>query len=92
LIVKRSARLVAATYIGTVLHIDERLDKKHVIAIDGSVYEKMPYFREEVSSTIKEVLGEKSDHIKAVLVKGGSGAGAAIAAAIAVNSSFTVSR
>ena len=40
LVSKRGARLVAGTYIGTVLHIDPEVHYRHMVAVDGSIYEK----------------------------------------------------
>lgn len=42
LVARRSARLAAATYHGVLLRIDPALSGPHVVAIDGSLYEKMP--------------------------------------------------
>jgi hexokinase len=82
LVSKRAARLVAGTYIGTVLHIDSELIHKHMVAVDGSIYEKMPGFKDELRKALDEALGNKSDKIIMQLVKDGSGAGAAVAAAM----------
>ena len=81
LIIGRSARLVAATYAATLFHIDPELSHQHVIAIDGSLYEKMPGYAGTINKTLKELLGEKARQIDCRLSKDGSGAGAAIAAA-----------
>ncbi len=82
LIVKRGARLAAGTYIGTVLHIDPELKQQHMVAVDGSIYEKMTGFKEELRRGLDEALGNKADKIRVQLVKDGSGAGAAVAAAM----------
>lgn len=81
-IVKRAARLIAGTYIGTILHIDPNLDENQSIAIDGSIFEKMPHFKEELSKGIEKVLLNDRGKIELKLVNGGSGTGAAIAAAM----------
>lgn len=85
LICTRSARLVAATYIGIIKHIDSDLQKHHNIAIDGSLYEKMPGYREEIQATIDKVFYGKTAVVTTSLIKDGSGIGAAIATAIAEN-------
>lgn len=82
LVAKRGARLVAGTYIGTVLHIDPDLNHKHMVAVDGSIYEKMPGFKEELRKALDQALDSKADKIIVQLVKDGSGAGAAVAAAM----------
>jgi len=76
LVAGRSARLVAATFRGVLDHIDPHRKNRHTIAIDGSLYEKMPGY----AGMLAAALG-----ISPVLVKDGSGAGAAIAAALAVS-------
>jgi hexokinase len=87
LVSRRGARLAAGTYIGTVLHIDPELKEKHMIAVDGSIYEKMPGFKEELRKALDEVLGNQPDKIIIQLVKDGSGAGAAVAAAMTTGES-----
>lgn len=81
LVAERSARLVAATFIGIINHIDPSLDRKHNIAIDGSLYEKMPGYAANIEKTMAEAYGDKADKITTVLSKDGSGIGAAIAVA-----------
>jgi hexokinase len=81
LVAERSARLVAATFIGIINHIDPNLERKHNIAIDGSLYEKMPGFAGNIEKTMAEVFGAKASQITTVLSKDGSGIGAAIAVA-----------
>jgi len=81
-IVRRSARLVGATFAGTIRYVDPGLSRPHTIAVDGSLYEKMPGFSSGIAAAIAEVLG-KGARVKTVLAKDGSGIGAAIAAAVA---------
>lgn len=85
LICMRSARLVAATYLGIIKHIDPNLENPHNIAIDGSLYEKMPGYAETIRATLSEALGLKAINVTTALTKDGSGIGAAIATAIATN-------
>jgi hexokinase len=81
LIASRSARLAAATYTAIIRHIDPAMNKRHTIAIDGSLYEKLPGYAQTIAATLQELLGEQARQINCVLTKDGSGAGAAIAAA-----------
>lgn len=81
LIVHRSARLVAATYAATLRHIDPEFSKEHVIAIDGSLYEKMPGYADKITETLYELLGKNANKVYCKLSKDGSGVGAAVAAA-----------
>ena len=85
LVCTRSARLVAATYLGIIKHIDPGLKSSHNIAIDGSLYEKMPGYASALQETLTEALGTNVINIKTTLTKDGSGIGAAIATAIAVH-------
>ena len=82
-LVVRSARLVTATYVGIIWQLagDEAIKKQH-IAIDGSVYEKMPLAKENIMRALSELLGESAPLVDTVLENGGSGLGAAIAAAM----------
>jgi hexokinase len=82
-IAKRSARLVAATFAGTLDFIDPGLARKHSIAIDGSLYEKMPGYGAGIAQALSELYGDKARNVRTVLAKDGSGIGAAIAAAVA---------
>ncbi len=85
-ILKRTVRLVAATYIGILFHQEnnsERVVNKHIIAIDGTIYEKMPKAPMLMEEAFSEALGQDSENIQIRLVKDGSGLGAAIAAAVA---------
>ncbi|NLJ75900.1 MAG: hexokinase [Peptococcaceae bacterium] len=84
LLTTRAARLVAATYAGVLRHLDPLLKRPHIIAIDGSLYEKMPGFASCLEKGLDEILQNSSGQVQLNLVKDGSGAGAAIAAAVAV--------
>jgi hexokinase len=83
-IVNRSARLVAASFVGILWQLqgDSPLEPQ-TIAVDGSVYEKMPHAKENLMKGISELLGEDAAKVQTVLENGGSGLGAAIAAAVA---------
>jgi hexokinase len=88
LIVKRSARLVAATFAGTLLYLDQDLRRRHLIAIDGSLYEKMPGYAAFIRAALDEFFGAQASQIELELVKDGSGLGAAIAAATVCGNSI----
>lgn len=85
-LVIRSARLVTATYVGIIWQLagHDKVQKQH-IAIDGSVYEKMPLAKENIMRALSELLGEEAGAVDTVLENGGSGLGAAIAAAMSQN-------
>lgn len=84
-IVIRSARLVAASYVGIIWQRSQggEIQPQHV-AVDGSVYEKMPLVQENMKAAFQELLGKDAEKIDTILDNGGSGLGAAIAAAMAV--------
>ena len=79
----RSARLVTASFVGILWQLAGagELQRQH-IAIDGSVYEKMPGAKESIMAALSELLGADAEKIDTKLENGGSGLGAAIAAAM----------
>jgi len=85
LICTRSAHLVAATYLGIIKHIDPYLEYSHNIAIDGSLYEKMPGYAQDIQIALDHALDGTGAMATTTLTKDGSGIGAAIATAIAIN-------
>lgn len=84
-IVIRSARLAAASFVAIVWQRagSGKIIPQHV-AVDGSVYEKMPLAKENIVKAMSELLGDDADKVDTILDNGGSGLGAAIAAAMAV--------
>ena len=62
----------------------EKIHKENscTVAIDGSVFEHYPYFKEDMQIALLEMLGE-SKKVKLELSPDGSGKGAALIAAIA---------
>lgn len=82
-VVLRSARLATASFAGVLWHLagPDKLKKQH-IAIDGSVYEKMPLVKENINRAFSEILGDEAAQVDTILENGGSGLGAAIAAAM----------
>lgn len=81
-VARRSSRMVAATFAGIVRYLDPALSRPHTIAIDGSLYEKMPGYPDEIARVLAALLGADAT-VKTILSKDGSGIGAAIAAAVA---------
>lgn len=74
----RSIQLIAATYLGILEHLGNPVN----IAIDGSLYEKMPDYAYLLQQTMQEIY---PNPITIKLTKDGSGMGAAIAAALCQN-------
>lgn len=85
-VLKRTVRLVAASFLGILFHQEQAgtsVKNKHIIAIDGTIYEKMPKAPRLMGEAFADALGEDAVNIEIRLVKDGSGLGAAIAAAVA---------
>jgi len=82
MVMQRSARLVAATYLGVLRRLDPHLAAPHTIAIDGSLYEKMPGYAAGIRDALDEVLQDRADTVTLKHISDGSSHGAAIAAAI----------
>ena len=83
-LVIRSARLVTASFVGIIWQLagEEGKAIKQHIAVDGSVYEKMPLAKDNIMRALSELLGTEASAVDTVLENGGSGLGAAIAAAM----------
>ncbi|MTV48427.1 hexokinase [Heliobacillus mobilis] len=82
MVVQRSARLVAATYLAVLNHRDPEAKSSHTIAVDGSLYERMPGYRKALQEALTEAQGSHPVEVKVRLTKAGSEVGAAIAAAV----------
>eukprot|EP01062_Namystynia_karyoxenos_P069510 TRINITY_DN64999_c0_g1_i1.p1 TRINITY_DN64999_c0_g1~~TRINITY_DN64999_c0_g1_i1.p1 ORF type:complete len:489 (+),score=206.94 TRINITY_DN64999_c0_g1_i1:75-1541(+) len=84
LIAMRSARLAAAGIAAVLI----KQGKTHgaTVCVDGSVYEKTPGYKEELAQCLDSIMrhhGHTNHSTKVVLTGGGSGAGAAMIAALA---------
>ncbi|MFA6141854.1 MAG: hexokinase [Candidatus Omnitrophota bacterium] len=82
---RRGARISASCIAAIIKKMDRRLSRKHVVAIDGSVYEKHPTFAKNMRSCLDGIFGSKSALVRMVLAKDGSGKGAAVIAAVAAS-------
>lgn len=83
LFVRRAARIAAAVLSATMTRIDPGLERAHTVAVDGSLFEKMPGFRAFMAEAFSGLFGVRADRIAPVLTHDGSGLGAAIIAAAA---------
>lgn len=82
----RSAKVVAATYVGILWHLFKDGEiKEQKIAVDGSVFEKMPKVQKTMADTLKILLEDEASKIELVLENGGSALGAAISCVLANN-------
>lgn len=83
----RSARLAAAAIAAVVLWMDKDLAHRHAVAIDGSLFQKYPGFKNAMRSCLVELLGDGAARIAFMPAQDGSGIGAAIIAAVAASAS-----
>jgi hexokinase len=80
LISNRSAKIAAACLAGSLKKIDPTLSQNHVVAIDGSIFEKYYKYSERMISSLNNIFKKNNKKINLVLTKNGSLLGAAIAA------------
>ena len=83
MVVNRSAALIAASYAGFLLRMDPQHRRKHVVGINGSLYEKMPGFAIGIQRFLENLGGWNSEQVLFHLVDEAPLIGAAIAAAMA---------
>ncbi len=79
----RAARIAAAAIAAGVTWMDADLQRRHTIAIDGSLFEKCPGFQETMEALLIELFGDRATGITLCHAADGSGIGAAIIAAVA---------
>lgn len=77
-VIRRAAALIAAEYLGIYRYLEKRGEGFEIIAIDGSVYEKMPFFKEELANFLQEFFKNPPEIISQ---QGQSLSGAAVACA-----------
>ena len=83
-VVARSAQMVACTYLGIIDVIDPSHTEHHTIAVDGSLFGKMPMYAKEVERVLTEGLVGERAKADLVWAGDGSGIGAAVAATLAL--------
>lgn len=81
-IVQRAASLVGASYAGVLLYLNVDKEQLCSIAVDGSLYEKMPLYAQGIQSTLDILCGERAKYIRVFAENRGSSVGAAVAAAL----------
>jgi len=83
-LIGRRAAVLSAIGVAAIVSHTGKAGQGCTIAIDGSVYEKYPNFRDIMQEALNEVLGnEFASNIRLDLSKDGSGLGAALLAALA---------
>ena len=81
---KRAAILSSVAISAVVTWMDPQIQKNHTIAIDGSLYEKYPNFKNTILKTLKLIHKDNSEKINLSIAKDGSGIGVAIVASVAM--------
>lgn len=80
--VSSRAAFLSAVGVASLLDLTEHTDECKV-AVDGTVFECYPFFKERMERGLELILGDKRAHaVDLILAKDGSGVGAAIIAAI----------
>jgi len=90
IVTRRAGRITAATIFAIVTHIDEHIIRRHTVAMDGTLFHKCPFFKDDIRDTLgqlsREVFGdERCDKIVLKACPDSSGVGAAIIAATVVS-------
>ena len=83
LVAERAATLIAASYAGFLRRLDPLRQRRHVIGVNGSLYEKMPGFAEGIQAALTRFGGWPAEQVAFLVVEEAPLVGAAIAAAIA---------
>lgn len=83
LLMKRSARLAAAGLLGVIRHLDPGLERRHIVAMDGSLYTETSGYAQELAAALDEMIEPKVGLVTVKVSAGGSLIGAGIAAALA---------
>lgn len=81
----RSARIAGAAIAAVVTWMDATVEHDHIIAIDGTLFEKYPRYRDHLLEILRELFGKRATRITLELVKDGSGTGSAVIAAVAAS-------
>ena len=82
-VIVRSARIVAATYVAIIQHrMGENEFENQFVAVDGSVYEKVPLVSHHLRGALDTLLLDEAVNVKIILENAGSALGAALAAAM----------
>lgn len=83
LLIKRSTKLLAASYSAIINRIDPGLSKPHLIAVDGSLFRYMPGYMAQIEECLSLCPDNPARKATLGLTRDGSAVGAAVAAALA---------
>ena len=82
-VIVRSARIVGATFVAIIQHrMGENELENQFVAVDGSVYEKVPLVAHHLRGVLDTLLLDEAVNVKIILENAGSALGAALAAAM----------
>ena len=81
IISRRASRIAGAAIAAVLTWMDTELDGEHTVAVDGSLFEKYPGFKENTIKVIGELFGVKAKKVRLRPTTDGSGIGAAVIAA-----------
>lgn len=82
MVVDRSATLIAASYAGFLRRMDPQHHRRHIVGINGSLYEKMPGFPAGIQTALAKYGGWSAEQLSFYVVDEAPAVGAAIAAAM----------
>ena len=94
IVARRAARITAAVIFAIVTHMDRNIQRYHTVGIDGSLFEKHPFFKKDIQEAMRELSMEafgdnRCEKISLKLTTDGSGIGAAVIAAMAASSAHS---
>lgn len=78
----RSATIAAAATAAVVTWMDPKLKVDHFVAVDGSLFEKYPNYKERMEAFLRLLFPNHANRIRLGKVRDGSGIGAAVIAAM----------
>jgi len=83
IVTTRSARIASTAIAAVITWMDPSLESNHTVAVDGSLFEKYPGFKDDMVKMLFDIFDDRAKQISLESSKGGSGIGAAIVAAVA---------
>ena len=90
-VANRSARLAATAVAAVLLWQGNSPSRERVVAVDGSLFEKFPGYRETLAAFLGELLGADAPGVRLEHARDGSGVGAAVVAAVAASGAVEAS-
>ncbi|ORX94919.1 hypothetical protein K493DRAFT_220356 [Basidiobolus meristosporus CBS 931.73] len=88
LVAERAAQLSGAALSAVLLKRKDLLTQQVTVGVDGSVFQFLPGFSEQLKKCLTQILGEEfASNVKTAMAKDGSGVGAALTAMMACKKS-----